>query len=98
MSRVECWFKKVGMVRFESVIFCHCYAGCRLAWTESELVLAEQKLKDAEILLEHERGDKDGLTASYRTQLKTAQQVAFMFFHSLVRKYHPLKNVNGKIV
>ncbi|XP_067929473.1 leucine-rich repeat-containing protein 45-like [Watersipora subatra] len=46
----------------------------KLARTESELLLVEQKAKDFEILLEKERLDKETLGSSYRAELSSAQQ------------------------
>lgn len=49
---------------------------CRLSRVESELVLTEQKSKDFEILLEKERSDKEALSSSYRSELRSAQEVS----------------------
>lgn len=48
----------------------------RLSRVESELVLTEQKSKDFEILLEKERSDKEALSSSYRSELRSAQEVS----------------------
>jgi len=47
----------------------------RLTRVESEMVLAEQKAKDFEILLGKERADKEAISASYRAKLQEAKQV-----------------------
>lgn len=53
----------------------HYYILHRLSRVESELVLSEQKGKDLEILLEKERADREALSSSYRSELRTAQEV-----------------------
>lgn len=48
----------------------------RLARVESEQLLAEQRARDLEILLEKERTDKEAISASYRHELRTTQDVS----------------------
>lgn len=47
----------------------------KLTRVESEMVLAEQKAKDFEILLGKERADKEAISASYRAKLQEAKQL-----------------------
>lgn len=42
---------------------------------ESEKLLADQRVKDLEVLLSKEKEDKESLTSSYRNELRSAQEV-----------------------